>query len=160
MPYGIRRGDHCKCWHGTRSYFFFECWRDTFLVAGMTISFLFADMDNDVTNSPLQPILLMGRHQKEATNLAQTFSSLMNSTKISLFQTIFKIIIATQNNIQSLFLKNIQYQSSNTQAYCINTWVHLMIRTSTQIISLSWHMQWSSFWHVHMHPMNLLFNKL
>ena len=86
----------------------------------MTISFLFADMDNDVTNSPLQPILLMGRYQKQATNLAQTFSSPLNSTKIRLFQTISKITIATQNNIQSLFLKNIQYQSSNTQAYCID----------------------------------------
>ena len=82
----------------------------------MTISFLVADMDNDVTNSPLQPILLMGRYQKEATNLAQTFSSPLNSTKIRLFQTIFKITIATQNNIQSLFLKKytvpiIQYSS-------------------------------------------------
>ena len=139
---------------------FFGCWRGTFLATNMTISFLVADMDNDVTNSPLEPILLMGWYQKQATNLAQTFSSPLNSTKIGLFQTIFKITIATQNNIQSLFLKNIQYQSSNTQAYCINTWVHLMIRTSTQIISLSWHMQWSSFWHVHMHPMNLLVNKL
>ena len=91
-----------------------------FLANNMTISFLFADMDNDVTNSPLEPILLMGWYQKQATNLAQTFSSPLNSTKIGLFQTIFKITIATQNNIQSLFLKNIQYQSSNTQAHCID----------------------------------------
>ena len=95
---------------------FFGCWRGTFLATNMTISFLFADMDNDVTNSPLQPILLMGRYQKQATNLAQTFSSPLNSTKIRLFQTISKITIATQNNIQSLFLKKytvpiIQYSS-------------------------------------------------
>ena len=79
------------CWYDN---FFFGCWRGQ--------------------HHP-QPILQWASI-KIRPLIYQTFSSPLNSIRISLFQTIFKISIAIQNNIQSLIFKEytvpiIQYSS-------------------------------------------------